>query len=157
MSGKSKRTKALSDAELRRLLQVVKAAADTGDVVAKRDYALLLFSVFTGMRRQEIIQLQWGDLQIAETLVLMTQLKGGTYRTKESADPSLKPALLEYLSASGRLGALTPESPRWIAHDPAKDTAPGLCKRNPKKPKVVRARRSTDIARLCEAPQALCG
>ena len=115
----SKRTKALSDAELRRLLQVVKAAADTGDVVAKRDYALLLFSVFTGMRRQEIIQLQWGDLQIAETLVLMTQLKGGTYRTKESADPSLKPALLEYLSASGRLGALTPESPRWIAHDSA--------------------------------------
>jgi integrase len=134
----SKRTKALSDAELRRLLQVVKAAADGGDVVAKRDYALLLFYVLTGMRRQEIIQLQWGDLQIAETLVLTSQVKGGTYRTKEIADPSLKAALLEYLSASGRLGALEPESPLWIAHDLAKDTPPGACKGNPKKPKVVR-------------------
>src|SRR6266536_3487301 len=70
----SKRTKALSDMELRRLLQSVKAAADDGDVVAKRDYALLLFYVLTGMRRQEIIQLQWGDLELAETLVLTTQV-----------------------------------------------------------------------------------
>jgi integrase len=135
----SKRTKALSDTDLRRLLQVVKATADAGDIVAKRDYALLLFYVLTGMRRQEIIQLQWGDLEIAETIVLTSQVKGGTYRTKEIADPSLKAALLEYLAASGRLGALEPESPLWIAHDPAKDTPPGPCKRNPKKPKIVRA------------------
>jgi integrase len=136
----SKRTKALSDADLRKLLQVIKAAADGGDIVAKRDYALLLFYVLTGMRRQEIIQLEWGDLDIAETIVLTTQVKGGTYRTKEIADPSVKAALLEYLAASGRLGALLPESPLWIAHDPAKDTPPGTCKRNPKKPKIVRAR-----------------
>jgi integrase len=134
----SKRTKALSDADLRRLLQVVKAAADDGDVVAKRDYALLLFYVLTGMRRQEIIQLQWGDLELAETLVLTTQVKGGTSRTKEIADPSVKAALLEYLTASERLSVLAPESPLWIAHDPARDTAPGMCKRNPKKPKIVR-------------------
>ncbi len=135
----SKRTKALSDAELRRLLQVVKTAADSGDIVAKRDYALLLFYVLTGMRRQEIIQLTWGDLALAEAIVLTTQVKGGTYRTKEVADPSVKAALLEYLAASGRLSALLPESPLWIAHDPARDTLPGGCKRNPKKPKVVRA------------------
>jgi integrase len=135
----SKRTKALSDADLRQLLQAVKAAADGGDVVAKRDYALLLFYVLTGMRRQEIIRLQWGDLAIAETIVLTTQVKGGTYHTKEIADPSVKAALLEYLAASGRLGALEPESPLWIAHDPARDTPPGSCKRNPKKSKIVRA------------------
>ena len=135
----SKRTKALSDADLRQLLQAVKAAADGGEIVAKRDYALLLFYVLTGMRRQEIIQLQWGDLVIAETIVLTTQVKGGTYRTKEIADPSVKVALLEYLAASGRLGALEAESPLWIAHDPARDTPPGRCKRNPKKPKNVRA------------------
>jgi integrase len=134
----SKRTKALSDADLRHLLQFVKAAADGGDIVAKRDYALLLFYVLTGMRRQEIIQLAWGDLEIGETIVLTTQVKGGTYRTKEIEDPSVKAALLEYLAASGRLGTLSPESPLWIAHDPARDTPPGTCKRNPKKPKVVR-------------------
>ena len=66
----SKRTKALSDADLGQLLRVVKAAADDGDVVAKRDYALLLFYILTGMRRQEIIQLQWGDLELGETIVL---------------------------------------------------------------------------------------
>jgi integrase len=134
----SRRTKALSDDDLRRLLQVVKAAADDGDVVAKRDYALLLFYILTGMRRQEIIQLEWSDLEIAETIVLTTQVKGGTYRTKEIVDPSVKVALLEYLAASGRLGTLAPESPLWIAHDPARDTPPGTCKRNPKKSKVAR-------------------
>jgi hypothetical protein len=43
------------------------------------------------------------------------------------------------LAASGRMGALEPESPLWIAHDPARDTPPGRCKRNPKKSKIVRA------------------
>jgi integrase len=134
----SKRTKALSDADLGQLLRVVKAAADDGDVVAKRDYALLLFYILTGMRRQEIIQLEWGDLELGETIVLTTRVKGGTYRTKEIADPSVKAALLEYLAASGRLGTLLPESPLWIAHDTARNTPSGTCKRNPKKPKVVR-------------------
>jgi integrase len=138
----SKRTKALSDADLRSLLRMIKAASDGGDVVAKRDYALLLFYVLTGMRRQEIIQLRWGDLEIAETLVLTTLVKGGTYRTKEIADPSVKAALLDYLVASGRLDTLQPESPLWIAHDTAKDTPPGTCKRNPKKPKVIRTQGS---------------
>jgi len=61
------------------------------------------------------------------------------HRSKEIADPSVKAALIEYLTASGRLGALDPESPLWIAHDPARHTPPGTCKRNPKKPKIVRA------------------
>jgi integrase len=90
------------------------------------------------MRRQEIIRLEWGDLELGETIVLTTRFKGGTFRTKEIADPTVKAALLEYLTASGRLGTLVPESPLWIAHDPAKNTPPGTCKRNPKKPKVVR-------------------
>jgi hypothetical protein len=47
----SPRTKALSDYDLRRLLAVVQAAADSGDIVAKRDYALLPFYILTGMRR----------------------------------------------------------------------------------------------------------
>jgi len=132
----SRRTQALSDAELRRLLAVVKAAADDGDLVAKRDYALLLFYVLTGMRRREVIQLQWGDLAITDVIVLTTQVKGGTYHTKEIADPSVKAALLDYLTASGRLG-LADDTPLWVAHDSAKSTPPGVS-RNPRKPKVAR-------------------
>jgi integrase len=134
----SRRTQTLSDVELRRLLAVVKAAADDGDVVAKRDYALLLFYVLTGMRRREVIQLQWGDLAITDVIVLTTQVKGGTYRTKEIADPSVKAALLDYLAASGRLHALTDDTPLWVAHDSATSTPPGGCARNPRKPKVAR-------------------
>jgi integrase len=133
----SRRTQTLSDAELRRLLAVVKAVADDGDVVAKRDYALLLFYVLTGMRRREVIQLQWGDLVISDVIVLTTQVKGGTYRTKEIADSSVKAALLDYLSASGRLHALADDTPLWVAHDSAVRTPPGTS-RNPRKSKVAR-------------------
>jgi len=134
----SRRTRALSDEDLRNLLRVVQAAAASGDIVAKRDYALLLFYALTGMRRREIIQLQWGDLELGPPLVLTTQVKGGTYRTKEIADPSVRTALLNYLAASNRLAMMTPESPLWIAHDPARSTPAGRCRSNPRKPKVAR-------------------
>lgn len=134
----SRRTQSLDDADLKQLLAVVKAAAGSGDVVAKRDYALLLFYVLTGMRRREIIQLRWGDLAIGDAIVLTTQVKGGTYQTKEVADPSVKAALLDYLVASERLHALKDDTPLWVSHDAARSTPPGRCARNPQRLKVAR-------------------
>jgi len=90
------------------------------------------------MRRREIIQLQWGDLELGPPLVLTTQVKGGIYRTKEIADPSVRTALLDYLATSNRLAMMIPESPVWIAHDPARSTPAGHCRSNPRKPKVAR-------------------
>ena len=55
-------TKALSDKELSALIEVVGSKAASGDIVGKRDYALLLFYVMTGMRRSEVIHLRGKDL-----------------------------------------------------------------------------------------------
>jgi integrase/recombinase XerD len=110
-------TQALTDDELMALLAVVRAKADGGDVVGKRDYALLLFYVTTGLRRAEVINLSWGDLKLNGTIVFTAKFKGGDYASREVAEPSVKAALLDYLTASGRLDSLTPDSPLWVNHD----------------------------------------
>ena len=59
----SKQTKALSDDEVRRLYEAVLARAQSDDEqdarIGKRDYALLLLYLYTGLRRRELIQLRW--------------------------------------------------------------------------------------------------
>lgn len=123
-------TKALSTKELVALVTVVETRAQAGDMIAKRDYALLLFYVLSGMRRREIIQLQWGDIELQDdsSLVLTTQVKGGTYLTREIADPSVSTALLDYLQASDRWAGMQPTTPLWVAHDAAQTTKPGAAR-----------------------------
>ena len=48
----SESVKAWSDEEMNALLTVVRLAADAGSVVGNRDYALLLFYLLTGLRRE---------------------------------------------------------------------------------------------------------
>ena len=55
---------ALRDGRVRALLAVIEAEAEAGDIVGKRDYALLLFFFSTGMRRSEVMRLRWGDVKI---------------------------------------------------------------------------------------------
>ena len=43
-------TKALDDEQIKALLRVIKTRADSGHVIGKRDYAMLLFYLLTGMR-----------------------------------------------------------------------------------------------------------
>ena len=86
-------------------------------MVGKRDYALLLLYIATGMRRQEIITLRGRDIRIDETLTLTGRVKGGNYLGREVNDPDVKEALLDYLSASKRLHALKSDAPLWTRHD----------------------------------------
>lgn len=51
-------TKALDDEQITALLRVVIKKAEAGEVTGKRDYALLLFFITTGMRRREVIGLR---------------------------------------------------------------------------------------------------
>jgi len=88
------------------LLSVVKAKADAGDIVGKRDYAPLLFFFATDMRRSEVMCLRWGDVKINDTVNITARVKGGDYVGREIADPRVKSALLEYLRSSGRLGTM---------------------------------------------------
>jgi integrase len=112
--------KAWTDEELQSIVKVVSEKAYKGDVVGKRDYALLLFYLTTGMRREEVISLRGGQVSVEEDAITLTgKVKGGDYVGREVRDPLLREALLDYLSSSGRLSALKTDSPLWTRHDRA--------------------------------------
>jgi integrase len=116
----SESTKALTDEEMNRLLEVVRKKAGGGSVVAKRDYALLLFYFLTGLRRNEVISLRGKDLEHRDgRLVIKYRRKGGKFTAREVGDPLVYEALTEYLAAAGRDNVIGTERPLWTRHDRA--------------------------------------
>jgi integrase len=111
--------KAWTDEQLQTIVEAVRAKAAAGEIVGKRDYALLLFYLMTGMRRQEVISLRGSDISIDEYITLTGKVKGGNYVGREVRDPLLKEAILDYLSSCGREGVLKTDSPLWTRHDRA--------------------------------------
>src|ERR1700749_4103318 len=105
--------KALSDEEVGALVSAVRKRALSGDVVGKRDYALLLLYLATGLRRQEAIGLRGKDVHVGEPLVIEYHAKGGDYRSREVREPQVKEALRDYLTAAGRLHALKTAAALW--------------------------------------------
>jgi integrase len=113
-------TKSWTDDELQKIVEVVRAKAEAGEIVGKRDYALLLFYLITGMRRQEVIGLRGRNLKLeADSLVITSKVKGGDYVGREVRDESLRAALLDYLSACDRTCVLKTDGPLWTRHDRA--------------------------------------
>ena len=113
-------TKALTDEQFARLLTLVRDRAASGDIVGKRDYALLLFYVATGMRRAEVISLRGRDVELREgSMVIRTRVKGGDYVGREVRDPRVREVLVDYLTASGRVDVLSNHGPLWTRHDRA--------------------------------------
>lgn len=111
--------KAMSDEEVQALVEAVRGRARAGELVGKRDYALLLMYLATGLRRNEVISLRGKDIHVDETLILAYRAKGGDYRSREVREPQVKDALLDYLSAAGRMHALKTDAPVWTRHDRA--------------------------------------
>jgi integrase len=117
--------KAWTDEQVIALVQHVRqrAAAQPADLIAKRDYALLLCYVLTGMRRQEVISLRGRDVEFKQDVLLIKgRVKGGDYIDREVSDPALREALRDYLQASRRLSVLGAAAPLWIRHDRATAT-----------------------------------
>ena len=110
---------ALTDEEVEKLLATVGRKAAAGDIVGKRDYALLLLFVATGMRRAEILSLRGRDVRVDEGLILTSRVKGGSYTGREVAEPRVRQALLDYLTAASRLDVLRTDGPVWTRHDHA--------------------------------------
>ena len=116
----SESTKALSDEEMNSLLIVVRQLAESGSVVGKRDYALLLFYFLTGLRRSEVIGLRGKDLEFKDdTLIIKYRRKGGKFTARELSDPAAYEALKDYLAAAGRGDVFGSERPVWTRHDRA--------------------------------------
>lgn len=112
--------RSLTDDQIRSLLSLVRRKAEGGNVIAKRDYALLLFYVITGMRRSEVINLRGRDVEERDgILIIKSKVKGSDYVEREVRDPSARDALVDYLSTSGRAKALKTDSPLWTRHDRA--------------------------------------
>jgi site-specific recombinase XerD len=111
--------KSMSDEEVQSLVSAVRRRALEGSLVGKRDYALLLMYLATGLRREEVISLHGKDVHVDETLILDYRAKGGDYRSREVRESQVKEALLEYLSSAGRMHALKTGSPLWTRHDRA--------------------------------------
>lgn len=113
-------TKSLTDEEMNRLLASVRARADAGSVVAKRDYALLLLYFLTGLRRRELISLRGADVELkGDGLIIRYRRKGGKYAAREVLDRAAVEALVEYLRASDRTNVSESERPLWTRHDRA--------------------------------------
>jgi site-specific recombinase XerC len=113
-------TKSFSDEEMNALLAVVKAEADAGKVVAKRDYALLRIYFMSGMRRTEVISLRGSEVELTEQgMILKYRRKGGYYKGREVTDGEAREALLDYLRSSERLDVLGTPRPLWTRHDRA--------------------------------------
>lgn len=111
-------TKSWTDEELRRITSEISSRAAGGNLVAKRDLALLLMYTSTGLRREEVIGLRGRDVQVTEEgLIIGGPVKGGRYRAREVRDPETKAALIDYLTAAGRLHVLKTDAPVWTRHD----------------------------------------
>lgn len=57
------------------------------------------------------------DVKVADWLIVSGRAKGGHYRSKEVRDPEVKGALLDYLTAAGRMHVLKMDAPLWTRHD----------------------------------------
>jgi integrase/recombinase XerC len=116
---RSESTRALDDDQARALVAAVglRAAAD-GALAAKRDYALLLFYMLTGMRRAEVIGLRGKDVRFKDgALVIRSKVKGGDFVAREIRDPLIRFALVDYLTACRRRSAIGRDLPLWLRHD----------------------------------------
>lgn len=112
----SESVKKLEDDDLKKLIDFSRARAETS-LAGKRDHALLLFYILTGMRRQEVIGLRVCDLhRTDDRMVMHFKQKGGEWLKRNLDDPRVAKALDDYLEASGRTN-LKGDDPLWTRHD----------------------------------------
>jgi integrase len=117
-------TKALSDEQLARLVEVIRARAAAGELAALRDYVLFLWFLLSGMRRAEVLALRGQEVELREEGIVVTcKVKGGDYQARLLSQPALRAALENYLQASGREDALTKGGPLWVRHDQGREAA----------------------------------
>ena len=114
----TEKTKAWTDDEMNAILDAIAAEVEKGSIHAMRDYAVTLFNLFSGLRRNELFGLRGNDIELLEEgLIVRYKQKGGKYQRREVAHRDVREALLAYLKKSKRLSVL----PHRRSHlDPAR-------------------------------------
>lgn len=116
----TEKTRAWSDKQVNAILDVIAAAAQQDSIHALRDYAITLFLLFSGLRRNELFSLRGNDVELPDAgLIIRYRRKGGKVQRREVAHPEVRAALLAYLKAAKRLSVLSSGQPLWTRHDRA--------------------------------------
>lgn len=127
----TEKTKAWTDGQMNAILGAIAEEAARGSIHALRDYAVTLFYLFSGLRRNELIGLRGSDLELEEEgLIVRYRCKGGKYQRREVSHPDVREALLAYLKAAKRLSVLQTNGPLWTRHDRAGGPGPPLNSRS---------------------------
>src|SRR6266508_1086548 len=121
----TEKTRAWTDEEMNAILDSIAGEAEQGSIHALRDYAVTLFYLYSGLRRNEVFGLRGGDIELQDGgLIVRYKRKGGKYQRREIAQADVRDALLAYLKKSKRLSVLHANDPLWTRHDRAGE--PGL-------------------------------
>jgi integrase len=116
----TEKTKAWSDEEMNAILDSIVAEAERGSIHAQRDYAVTIFYLYSGLRRNEVFGLRGSDIELEENgLIVRYKRKGGKYQRREVAQADVRDALVAYLKISKRLSVLYTGEPLWTRHDRA--------------------------------------
>lgn len=105
-----KKREALPDVLDRRELERLLGAAERADVWQRqhagkreRDRLLLALFAYAGLRRSELLGLDWEDVDLERRLLRVRRAKGGRMRVVP-IHPALLPLLLDHLACSGAAG-----------------------------------------------------
>lgn len=105
--------KSWTDDELQKLIAVMRKKAEVGETVGKRDSALLLLYMATGMRREEVISLRGKDVLVDKTLVITGKIKGGNCWGRKVDDNN--ECFTEKITFCGRVPHRTPSAEQSAA------------------------------------------
>jgi integrase len=107
----TEKTKAWTDDEKNVILDAIAAEAERGSIYSLRDYAVTLFYLFSGLRRNDNFGLRGSDIEPQEDgLIVRYKRKGGKYQRREVSDADVCEALIAYLKKSKNSQSFTPAS-----------------------------------------------
>ncbi|MCK4900424.1 MAG: site-specific integrase, partial [Anaerolineales bacterium] len=101
---KYKKVHSLSASQAAALLAVLRV---DGSVLGKRDYAFFLARLFLGVPLKFLLELRWGQINVAEDQAWVTW--GGGESKRERLPGAVWAAIRDYLRASGRLEGIQPD------------------------------------------------
>lgn len=89
------------------------ATCDRSTIIGKRDYAIMVTTLWTTRRRQEIARLRYSDFGAEDGKTYIRFIQKGGRRIIIELNAQVQAAIEDYWQASGR--TMTLNSPAWIA------------------------------------------